>query len=297
MKKILLIPCLAYTWMFALDHSQIISDFGIRQNNKNLSKLDEISSSISASDRSRFRTIIRTQQKNTNLIKNQLENLNAPEFMLYLAMVESKLSENVSNGGTKGVWQFQAGTARKFGLQVSKGKDERKDVEKSTKAAYKYMKYLKSNFGNWYLALMAYNCGEGCISKVIQKTGSRDFNALMSSNALPDHTKDFMKRIMQYAYVGNSKANQTMMAYLGNKKFKNIKKIKLNDSINLASVSKKLNISLVKLKQMNNTTELEAKNYLYIPENKLELYIANFGTRNSSFAENKSKIQLKKHRI
>lgn len=288
MKKIIITLFFTTCYLFALQisHSKIINDFNIKNTSKNKTTLNKISSTITRSDKNRFKTIIKSQSKNAFLLKNKLEELNAPEFMLYIAMIESKLNSNIKNKSVSGVWQFQKYTAKKFGLRVDMQKDERNDVEKSTKAAYKYMKYLKNSFGSWYLALMAYNCGEGRLNQAILKTGSRNFNDLMLSDALPNTTKEFTKNVMRYAYVANANEYKTMLSYLDRKvKSEDLKKIRLKNTLNLAHVSKKLNISLSKLKRINNTNSMEARNYLYIPKDKFNLYLVHFEKKNPKIAK------------
>src|SRR5258707_1200336 len=81
----------------------------------------------------------------------------------------------VSRVGAKGMWQFMAGTARRYGLRVDRWVDERLDPEKSTIAAASYLSDLYRQFGSWALAQAAYNAGEVKVTRAIQKTGSRDF--------------------------------------------------------------------------------------------------------------------------
>ncbi len=95
-------------------------------------------------------------------IKNILRQNDMPSAFLYLVMAESNFKLNAaSNKSAKGLWQFIPQTARHYGLETNRYIDERMDILKSTQAAVKYLKRLHGMFGKWYLAAVAYNCGEG----------------------------------------------------------------------------------------------------------------------------------------
>lgn len=95
-------------------------------------------------------------------IKNILKENNMPSAFLYLVMAESNFKLNAaSHKSAKGLWQFIPQTAKHYGLETNSYIDERMDIIKSTKAAVVYLKRLHDMFGKWYLAAVAYNCGEG----------------------------------------------------------------------------------------------------------------------------------------
>jgi membrane-bound lytic murein transglycosylase D len=97
--------------------------------------------------------------------------------------------------GAKGMWQFMAGTARRYGLRVDQWIDERLDPEKSTIAAAAYLRDLYNMFGSWALAQAAYNAGEVKVSRAIRATGSSDFWTLAKTNHLRMETRDFVPAI------------------------------------------------------------------------------------------------------
>jgi membrane-bound lytic murein transglycosylase D len=95
-------------------------------------------------------------------IKKVLRENNMPSAFLYLVMAESNfILDAKSHKSAKGMWQFMRGTANMYGLKTDEYIDERMDIVKSTKAAVEYLQYLHGMFGKWYLAAIAYNCGQG----------------------------------------------------------------------------------------------------------------------------------------
>jgi membrane-bound lytic murein transglycosylase D len=126
-----------------------------------------------------------------------------PEELVFTAMIESGFNPiAVSRAGAKGLWQFMAPTARRYGLRVDRWLDERLDPEKSTVAAANYLKDLYAIFGSWELSQAAYNAGEMKILRAIAGTGTRDFWSLTRSRLLRDETKNFVPAIHALTIIG-----------------------------------------------------------------------------------------------
>ena len=161
--------CLACAgWLFASatgsDSEQtqkmILKEFDIDAKFMKSSHYNDIKKSIKDSKRKEFADTIRNGHKHIPMLQKIIEDSGIPESFLYLAMTESGFSNHiVSSKKAIGIWQFMESTARLYGLRVDKYADERKDPMAATAAATKYLQSLKNDFGKWYLAMMAYNCG------------------------------------------------------------------------------------------------------------------------------------------
>jgi membrane-bound lytic murein transglycosylase D len=136
------------------------------------------------------------------MIRDTLSRHGLPEELAFTAMIESGFNPiATSHAGARGLWQFMATTARRYGLRVDHWVDERLDPEKSTMAAAAYLRDLYNLFGSWFLAQAAYNAGEGTISRAIRATGSSDFWALARTGFLQSETKEFVPRILAATHI------------------------------------------------------------------------------------------------
>jgi membrane-bound lytic murein transglycosylase D len=132
-------------------------------------------------------------------IQNILREEGLPEELAFLAMVESGLNPKAySWAHASGPWQFIRSTGRLYGLYSDWWYDERRDIEKSTRAAAAYLKKLYVEFGDWYLAMAAYNCGELRVHRAIQRHHSRDFWRLWR---LPRQTENYVPSFVAAALI------------------------------------------------------------------------------------------------
>ncbi len=129
-----------------------------------------------------------------------------PEDLIYLPFAESGFNPfAVSRSGAGGVWQFMPRTAINYGLVVDSWVDERRDPYKSTEAAISYLKKLYEDFGDWSLALAAYNAGEGAIGRALKKTGTEDFFSLCAaSDDLKQETKLYVPKFLALVKVARN---------------------------------------------------------------------------------------------
>ncbi len=126
-----------------------------------------------------------------------------PEQLLVIAEVESAFNPRaLSPKGARGLWQFMPETARRYGLRVDRHVDERLHVARSTRAAARYLHDLYLLFGDWQLALAAYNAGESRVAAAIDQSGSRSF--AQTSTLLPAETQVYASRVLGSQAAGHS---------------------------------------------------------------------------------------------
>jgi len=135
------------------------------------------------------------------MFEKELDNYNIPLEIKYLAIVESALKPRAkSRVGATGLWQFMFATGKQFGLDVSSYVDERSDPLKSTEAACKYLANLYKIFGDWDLALAAYNSGPGNVTKAIRRSGGYK-NYWNIRGHLPRETAGYLPAFLATAYI------------------------------------------------------------------------------------------------
>jgi len=132
-----------------------------------------------------------------DMIVATLKEEGVPQDLIYLAQAESGFHPlAVSRVGARGIWQFMASRARGYGLSHNMWVDDRQDPEKSTRAAAHHLKDLYNQFGDWYLAMAAYNSGPGTVQAAVKRTGYADFWELYRRNVLPKETRNYVPIIL-----------------------------------------------------------------------------------------------------
>jgi membrane-bound lytic murein transglycosylase D len=132
-----------------------------------------------------------------DMIETVLAQEGVPLDLIYLAQAESGFHpQALSRSGARGLWQFMGSRAKGYGLQRNYFLDERQDPEKATRAAARHLKDLYNQFGDWYLAMAAYNSGPGTVQQAVKRTGYADFWELYRRNVLPKETRNYVPIIV-----------------------------------------------------------------------------------------------------
>ncbi|MCC6696334.1 MAG: LysM peptidoglycan-binding domain-containing protein [Candidatus Hydrogenedentes bacterium] len=189
-------------------------------------------------------------------IEQELEKAGLPKDLVWLAMVESQFHPSVtSRAGAVGMWQFMRATGTRYGLRVDNYVDERRDWQKATHAAIRYLTDLNTMFGgDWPLAISSYNMGEGGISRSIAMNGGeRDLWKLMetppASNHMKEETKKFYPKLLASVLVGKNperygfKRNPSPM--------EEILRVPVRGSYSLAMLDKEAGLPSGTLKRLN----------------------------------------------
>jgi len=214
-------------------------------------------------------------------IKSTLSKYDVPQEFLYLAMAESNFQTKAySKKRAAGLWQFMPATAKLYDLKIDEYVDERRDLIKSTKAASKYLSKLHERFGKWYLAAIAYNCGEGRLGRAIEKAGSDELSVLLDEDKkyIPKESRYYIRKIIALALIGSDEQYLLHSEYeylLNRANAYSISTVKLSSGESLERISQLIDIPLEDLKKLNRHLKYDfvppyAKKYdVYIPYIKL----------------------------
>ena len=152
-------------------------------------------------------TGLRRAGRYRDMVERVLREEGMPQDLIYLAQAESAFQpQAVSKAGARGMWQFMAFSAHKYGLGKNTWVDERQDPEQATRAAARYLRALYDEFGDWYLAMAAYNSGAGTIEHAVERTGYSDFWELFHRNVLPKETQNYVPIILALTLISKDPA-------------------------------------------------------------------------------------------
>ena len=201
------------------------------------------------------------------MIKEVMADADIPSEFLFLAMAESGFSlEAYSRKKASGLWQFIPATGRLYDLQINDYVDERRDLVKSTEAAVKYLQMLHDKFGKWYLAALAYNCGEGRLYRAIKEAGTDDLAVLIDDNRyLPPESRRYIRKIVALTFLAADEdflINQEYAYLLNRANAYSIARVEVARGERLSRVAALLHIPLYKLTALNRHLK-----YDFVPPN------------------------------
>ena len=152
---------------------------------------------FSTHGRSVFENALIRSGRYRDMILRIFQEEGVPQDLIYLAQAESGFKPlALSRARARGMWQFMSSRGIGYGLRRSWWVDDRQDPEKATRAAARHLKDLYNQFGDWYLAMAAYNSGPGNVQQAVKRTGYADFWELYRRNVLPPETKNYVPIIL-----------------------------------------------------------------------------------------------------
>jgi len=235
-----------------------------------------------------FLQVLENGDKFVPVLQQMMKDGSVPPEFLYLAMTESSFNPfSSSPAKAAGLWQFIPETAKLYRLTNNTYVDERRDPIKSTEAAIKYLNHLHDMFGKWYVAALAYNCGEGTVTKAIAKAGTDDINVLLdeSKKYLPKESRLYIRKILMMSFISNStdfmldNESEYLLNRANNATFT---KVEVKSGTMIKDVALSIGISLNELKSYNPhikrafVSPLGESNYLYIPQDRQVAFTQNF---------------------
>ena len=215
------------------------------------------------------------------MFEEYLAKYDIPLEMKYLAIVESALNPvAISRAGAGGLWQFMVGTGKMYSLDVTSYQDERFDPYKSTDAACRYLKSLYKTFGDWQLALAAYNSGPGNVNKAIRRSGGkRDFWSIKPF--LPKETQGYVPAFIAVNYVMSYASEYNIYPTKPIITFYETDTVGVSKRIDFHALSKVIDMPVENISFLNGTYKLKEvpangqKHYLILPVSKVGLFMAN----------------------
>jgi membrane-bound lytic murein transglycosylase D len=204
------------------------------------------------------------------MIRRVLKEEGVPQDLIYLAQAESGFHEQaLSRAGARGMWQFISSRASGYGLERNWWLDERLDPEKSTRAAARHLHDLYNQFGDWYLAMAAYNSGPGNVQQAVRRTGYADFWELYRRDVLPRETKNYVPIIVAVTILAKNRAHYGLDDIVPDPP-QAFDTVKINYPVDLRLVAECVDVPVSVLQDLNpsllrTTTPKDAEFDLHLP--------------------------------
>ena len=246
--------------------------------------------------RNRFSNWLARSEKYIPFMRGLLKENGLPEDLVYLALIESGFNPYAySRSKASGPWQFIYLTGKRYGLKVNWWVDERRDPEKSTVAAAKYLKDLYDMFECWYLAAAGYNAGEGKIANAMKRYRTEDFWELTKYRYLKQETKDYVPQMIAAALIAKDPESYGFAGIEYEEPLR-YEKVMVPQLTDLALIAKGCESSIEELKDLNpellrGYTPPGSLDYeIKIPFGKKEIFSRNFET-----SQPIQKVQFRTH--
>ncbi len=213
------------------------------------------------------------------MISRVLKEEGVPQDLIYLAQAESGFQPlALSRAGARGMWQFMAGSGELYGLERSWWVDDRQDPEKATRAAAHHLKDLYNQFGDWYLAMAAYNSGASTVQHAVERTGYADFWELYRRGVLPQETRNYVPIILAVTIMAKN-PEQYGLARVASEPAPQVDQVSVNYPVDLRLVAECVDTSVDYLQELNPsllrmTTPKDQSFTLNLPAGSHEKYEA-----------------------
>jgi membrane-bound lytic murein transglycosylase D len=213
------------------------------------------------------------------MISRVLKEEGVPQDLIYLAQAESGFQPlALSRAGARGMWQFIPSAATLYGLNRTWWVDERQDPEQATHAAGHYLKDLYNQFGDWYLAMAAYNSGAGTVQHAVERTGYADFWELYRRGVLPQETRNYVPIILAVTIMAKN-PEQYGLARVAPEPSPQIDQVTIDYPVDLRLVAECVDTSVDYLQELNPsllrmTTPKDQSFILNLPAASRERYQA-----------------------
>jgi len=214
------------------------------------------------------------------LFEEALDRHDLPLELKYLAVVESGLNPKArSHAGARGLWQFMYATARGQGLRIDSYIDERRDPVRSSEAACVFLKKLYNQYGDWYLALAAYNAGPGNVNKAIRRSGGKK-NFWEIRYFLPRETRNYVPAFMAVLYLMEYHAEHNIFPAELFTPYAALDTVEVNTVLRFDQIAAHLNMDVESLSQLNPMFRLDIipgppeKWPLVLPQNLIPSFLA-----------------------
>lgn len=196
-------------------------------------------------------------------ILSEVEKRNMPAEIALLPFIESAfVTKARSHVGASGLWQFMPATGRQYGLAQNNLYDARHDIDASTDAALNYLEYLHRMFGDWSLALAAYNWGEGNVSRAISRARSQGLEPVYENLRMPNETRNYVPKLLAVRnLVNNPQGFGLTLSHIENKPY--FQAVTVNNPMDINAITRLANISHAEFEALNPS----AKVPVFLPEN------------------------------